>query len=217
MPCAPLMCSTSRSWWNGLLGKIDWSLASSDLRKQVRFSGSCLKARPASPNQFISFRFPRTTNCRCNLLYFADSDNANIRSLISNLGSAGVLTIGESDSFFRDGGMIGLVKVGEQIRMRMNLEPARRAGVKISPKLVRLAESCRSHEFCRAVGTQDCPAARTGIPAARRRYVLARNREAQGADCPQRFGPPSRMYRRTPTSSSGRDHRRPAVEVRARG
>lgn len=77
---------------------------------------------------------------RCNLLYFADSENAKIHSVISTWRSTGVLTIGESDSFARDGGMIGLVKVGQQIHMQVNLEAARRAAVKINPQLVSLAE-----------------------------------------------------------------------------
>lgn len=78
---------------------------------------------------------------RCNLLYFADSEKGKIQSVVSKLGSARVLTIGESDSFVRDGGMISLVKVGEQIHMRMILEAARRAGVRsarswsVSPRL----------------------------------------------------------------------------------
>jgi TonB family protein len=77
---------------------------------------------------------------RCSLLYFADSENRKIHSMISTLGSTSVLTIGESDSFVRDGGMIGLVKVGQQIHMQINLEGARRAGIKVSPQLVNLAE-----------------------------------------------------------------------------
>ena len=77
---------------------------------------------------------------RCNLLYFADSENAKIHSVISNRDSTSVLTIGESDSFVRDGGMIGLVKVGGQIHMQMNVEAARRAGVRISPQLISLGE-----------------------------------------------------------------------------
>ena len=77
---------------------------------------------------------------RCNLLYFADSENAKVHAVISTLERTSVLTIGESDSFVRDGGMIGLVKVGGQIHMQMNLEAARRAGVKISLQLIKLAE-----------------------------------------------------------------------------
>ena len=77
---------------------------------------------------------------RCALIYFADSENEKIHAVISKLASTSVLTVGESDSFVRDGGMIGLVKVGQQIHMQMNLEAARRAGLKISPQLIGLAE-----------------------------------------------------------------------------
>ena len=78
---------------------------------------------------------------KCSLVYFADSGDPKLHSAIRKLENASVLTIGESDSFVRDGGMIGLVKAGEQIHIQMNLEAARRAGVKISPQLAGLAEA----------------------------------------------------------------------------
>ncbi len=59
--------------------------------------------------------------------------------MIERLRNRGVLTVGETDSFAKQRGMVGLVKKGNQIQIQINLEAARDAGIKISSRLMSVA------------------------------------------------------------------------------
>ena len=76
---------------------------------------------------------------RCDLLYVAYSSARKNREVIERLRSREVLTVGESDSFAKDRGMVGLVKKGNQIQVQINLEAARVAGIKVSSRLLSVA------------------------------------------------------------------------------
>jgi hypothetical protein len=51
----------------------------------------------------------------------------------------GVLTVGESDNFLENGGIINLARRDRKIALDVNLSAAGRAGIKISSKLLNLA------------------------------------------------------------------------------
>lgn len=55
------------------------------------------------------------------------------------LGSAGSLTVGESEQFARGGGVIGFVIVDETVRFVINDEARDRAGLRISSRMLSLA------------------------------------------------------------------------------
>jgi hypothetical protein len=74
---------------------------------------------------------------QCGIVYIADQSSAALQ--IGRLKNKTALTIGESESFVRDGGMVALVKVGDHIQIYINLEAAQRAGVKISSRVLSLA------------------------------------------------------------------------------
>jgi len=76
---------------------------------------------------------------RCSMLYIADSQTKKIRAALEKVEGKSIVTVGEADSFAQDGGMVGLVKVGEVIHMQVNLEVTQRAGIKISSRLLNLA------------------------------------------------------------------------------
>ncbi len=76
---------------------------------------------------------------RCDLVYVAYSSSRKNREVIERLRNREVLTVGETDAFARDRGMIGLVKKGNQIQIQINLEAARVAGIKVSSRLLSVA------------------------------------------------------------------------------
>jgi hypothetical protein len=49
------------------------------------------------------------------------------------------LTVGEGDKFAERGGCINLVTVKNNVRFRINVDAVRRAQLKISPRLVKVA------------------------------------------------------------------------------
>jgi len=55
-----------------------------------------------------------------------------------------LLTVGESEWFAQEGGMVGLVRIGDQIEVQVNVEAAQRAGVKISSRLLSVAHLVKS-------------------------------------------------------------------------
>jgi hypothetical protein len=56
----------------------------------------------------------------------------------------GVLTVGEGETFTREGGMIGLVIDNRRVRFDVNQTAAERAGLKISSKLLSVARDVQN-------------------------------------------------------------------------
>lgn len=76
----------------------------------------------------------------CRVLYLDASLGARRGALIRSLDAAPVLTVGNDREFVEDGGMIGLARVGRRIKPVVNPTAARSAGLRISSKLLRLAD-----------------------------------------------------------------------------
>ncbi len=76
----------------------------------------------------------------CHIVFFAD-DRESHREALKAYVAAGALTVGDSDDFIRTGGMVGLVTVENKIRFEVNLATCRRAGLRISASLLRLAKT----------------------------------------------------------------------------
>ena len=76
---------------------------------------------------------------QCNILYIAQSSPNKIRAAIDKVRNKGVLTVGDSDSFARNGGMVGLVRTGDQVQIQVNLEATEESQLKISSRLLNLS------------------------------------------------------------------------------
>jgi YfiR/HmsC-like len=81
---------------------------------------------------------------KCEIIYFGDASPEEIRKTLTKVNGLPVLTVGETDSFPRRGGMIGLVKDEDHIEIIINLQLAQRSGVKISSRVLNLATIVRS-------------------------------------------------------------------------
>jgi hypothetical protein len=81
---------------------------------------------------------------KCEIIYFGDASPEDIRKTLAKVSGRPVLTLGETDSFPRRGGMIGLVKDEDHIEIVVNLQLAQRSGVKISSRVLNLATIVRS-------------------------------------------------------------------------
>jgi hypothetical protein len=77
---------------------------------------------------------------KCHILFISNSETSKLRQILEGLRGASVLTVGESEGFISDGGMISFVIEAQKIRFRINAETAKSAGLKISSKLLNLAE-----------------------------------------------------------------------------
>ncbi|MEY2408375.1 MAG: hypothetical protein QOF48_1045 [Verrucomicrobiota bacterium] len=82
------------------------------------------------------------------ILFISKSELPKTEAILEKLGSRPILTVGEAveRSFARRGGVIGLVTENKKIRVRINMEAADRAQLKISTKLLRIAEIVRTEK-----------------------------------------------------------------------
>jgi hypothetical protein len=74
----------------------------------------------------------------CQVL-FVSRQEKDVGKILPGLGQ-GVLTVGEGESFIRDGGMIAFVIENRRVRFEINQATAENAGLKLSSKLLSVAK-----------------------------------------------------------------------------
>lgn len=76
----------------------------------------------------------------CQILYIGPSESKYIPQILDSLHNVSALTVGETDQFAEQGGMIQLVMEDNRIRFKINPSAASQAGIRISSKLLALAQ-----------------------------------------------------------------------------
>ena len=77
---------------------------------------------------------------KCQILFIGASEWKRTGALLEALKGSGVLTVGENTDFMSLGGMIGFRLEGPRVRIQIALDPAAHARLRISSKLLSLAE-----------------------------------------------------------------------------
>jgi hypothetical protein len=77
---------------------------------------------------------------RCHILFVSGSEKRNVRNILSAVKGRPVLTVGESDNFIAEGGMINFVMKDNKVRLHINLVAVEKAGLKISSRLLGVAD-----------------------------------------------------------------------------
>lgn len=114
----------------GVLGK---NVFGGDLERTIRN-----KTVNNHPFQFKEFHsVPEATNCQ--ILFISASEKDRLPKILDGLRGASVLTVSETDQFIGDGGMINFVIEDNKIHFQINDDAAKKAGLKISSKLLNLA------------------------------------------------------------------------------
>lgn len=99
-------------------------------------SGEKINNRPLVVRRFATAEDVR----ECHILFINLKAKDELRKAFNAVKSQSVLTVGDGDSFVRNGGMIRFVKESNKIRIRIDPATTSEAGLTISPKLLRLAE-----------------------------------------------------------------------------
>jgi hypothetical protein len=73
------------------------------------------------------------------ILFINHMKKDRTKEILSSLKGKNILTISDMDYFCEIGGNIGLVTINGKIRLQVNLKTSREAGLKISSKILRLA------------------------------------------------------------------------------
>jgi hypothetical protein len=75
----------------------------------------------------------------CHIIFIGKSEAERLRAIIDDLRDRPILTIAEISNFAQVGGIIGLKTIEDRIRFDINVGAANTADLKISHKLLRLA------------------------------------------------------------------------------
>lgn len=84
------------------------------------------------------FHEPSETD-RCHILFVSRSEAARLGPILAHVDHRSVLTISDVDTFTRAGGIVRFVMEAGKVRLRINVEAAKAAGLTISSKILRPA------------------------------------------------------------------------------
>ena len=73
------------------------------------------------------------------ILFVSESKRRQLGSILERIGRRPLLTVSDTKSFARDGGIIGFGTRDERISLDINVEAARRAGLRVSSRLLKIA------------------------------------------------------------------------------
>jgi hypothetical protein len=74
-------------------------------------------------------------------LFISASEDSRSKDWLAAMRGRSVLTIGESEFFCKQGGVINFLLEGEKIRFEINMDQAEAAGLKVSAQLQKLAKT----------------------------------------------------------------------------
>jgi len=75
----------------------------------------------------------------CQVIFIGKSEHDKLAGILAALQGTNILTVGESEGFAKQGGVIGLLMDGENVRMEINPGAAKRAGLGVDLRLLKLA------------------------------------------------------------------------------
>jgi hypothetical protein len=76
----------------------------------------------------------------CHILFIGRADRKRIPAVLAAITQWGVLTVGETPEFVADGGVVNFKLENGRVRFEINVDAARREKLRISSKLLSLAE-----------------------------------------------------------------------------
>jgi hypothetical protein len=79
----------------------------------------------------------------CSILFISASEKSRLGAILGKIEGAPILTVGEDESFLREGGMVNLALKGGKISLEINLKAARQSKLQISSKLLSVANVVR--------------------------------------------------------------------------
>jgi hypothetical protein len=80
----------------------------------------------------------------CQVVFVAVSERKRFHSILKKLKSPGILTVGEASGFAAEGGVINFRLENGRVRFEINVDAADEKRLKVSSKLLALAEIIRS-------------------------------------------------------------------------
>jgi hypothetical protein len=98
------------------------------------------KTAGARPFRVRHFKQPREIQ-GCQVLFIGAEEKKFLPAILAGVKGDSALTVGESEHFVQEGGMIGFLPEENKIRFEVNLEATQKAKLRISSRLLALAKS----------------------------------------------------------------------------
>ncbi len=76
----------------------------------------------------------------CQILFVATSERKRLRSIFAELRTVGILTVGETDGFATQGGIVNFKLTDGHVRLEINVEAAGLAKLRINSRVLSLAQ-----------------------------------------------------------------------------
>lgn len=76
----------------------------------------------------------------CHIVFVSSSEEKHVLQILERLKGSQALTVGETAKFAQAGGMINFLVEGNKVRLEINLDAAATARVKISAKVIAVAQ-----------------------------------------------------------------------------
>ncbi len=122
----------------GVLGPDPFGPQFDEAAKQLSHGGRSVAVR-----RFASLRELEG----CHILFITDPEHRNLVEILARLRGTPVLTVGDAERFAHQGGMVNFIKVDGKVRFEINLEAARKAGLKLSSKIIQVSQVVNALEL----------------------------------------------------------------------
>ncbi len=76
----------------------------------------------------------------CHILYVCKSERKNLSEVLLRTKDMSILTVADMKIFCKSGGIVNFITLKKKVRIEINVEAAKRAGLKISSKLLNLSK-----------------------------------------------------------------------------
>jgi len=76
----------------------------------------------------------------CHILFVSGSESGRLKAIFAALRGRSILTVGDTEGFALQGGIVQFFTDRNRVRLRINLDAAKAAGLVISSKLLRTVE-----------------------------------------------------------------------------
>ena len=101
-----------------------------------KLDGKSVKGRPINVVPYDGGRcLPQS-----HVLFFATQDTTIVKQVLGLADGLGILSIGEVEGFTRLGGVINFFEEDNRLRFKINMDAAKREGLKMSSQLLRSAQ-----------------------------------------------------------------------------
>jgi hypothetical protein len=106
-----------------------------------------IRGETAGDRLLVVRRYRRVEDAEgCQVLFISRSETEHLQPIIDRLKNRSILTVSDADGFAQRGGIVRFVTQQDHVKLRINLEAAKAAGLTISSKLLRVAQTITAQD-----------------------------------------------------------------------